>query len=97
MHYDRMDLIEWHRGRMIPLDEVAVWTTEGEPWTWRQACELAHLIWVRFGRDNHDACVGWSRLLENNTTEEEFLILVRKGAELAGDTKEFYGGKLRYP
>lgn len=53
-------------------DEVAVYTTCGEPFTFGKCQDLAHLIWIRFGRDTHAAAAAWARMLQNNCTEEEF-------------------------
>lgn len=60
-------------------DDVAVWTTSGEPFTYRQAAQLAWMIYVRFGRNYHSACAAWSRLLENNTDYNDFVQLVQMG------------------
>lgn len=50
-------------------------TTAKEPFTLFQSAELAHLIWLRFGRDDRAATEAWLRLLENDTTIGEFVRL----------------------
>lgn len=61
------------------LDETAVTTTAGESWTYRQAGQLAYLIYVRFGRDMQASCEAWERLLQNSTPLNDFASLASLG------------------
>ena len=58
------------------MAEVVLTTTNGYPYSRREACQLAYGVWVRFGRDDVAATQAWCRLLENDTPVVEFKQLV---------------------
>jgi len=60
-------------------NDVAVYTTNREPFTYGQCAQLAYLIWLRFGCDMPSARAAWCRMLENNCTLNEFCELVLSG------------------
>lgn len=51
-------------------------TTAGEVFTYREHAELAHRIWVRWGKDYPAATVAWRRLFQNSCPEEQFREMV---------------------
>lgn len=53
-----------------------VTTINGEVWKRDSDRALAHLIYIRFGRDLNAAAAAWRRLLNNNTTSQEFKRLI---------------------
>ena len=59
------------------LGEVILTTANGLPYTNRDACELAHALWGRFGRDYEAGVQAWRRLLEDDTPIADFERLVR--------------------
>lgn len=61
------------------LNDPAVYTTIGEPFTYGQCAQLAYLIWLRFGRNMESARAAWSRMLENDSSLADFAELVRLG------------------
>jgi hypothetical protein len=72
MGYDRdLSDFEW-------LRNLDVTTTDGQRFTGEESCELAHLVWRRFGRDNYQAKAAWCRMLESNPTVSQFMDLVHE-------------------
>lgn len=61
------------------LNDPAVYTTNGEPFTYQQCAQLAYLIWLRFGRNLQSAKAAWCRMLENDCPLSDFAELVRLG------------------
>jgi hypothetical protein len=59
-------------------DHLAVKTTSGEVFTGRDTVQLAQLVYRRFGGDLYSATLAWQRLLENNTTPEQFEKLLQE-------------------
>jgi len=51
-------------------------TTSKETFTHGHACDLAWMIYLRFGRDMPSAAAAWRRLLQNNCTDAQFADLV---------------------
>jgi len=51
-------------------------TTNGDTFTNSEQCDMARLIFKRFGRDPEEAAAAWRRLLQNNATVEGFMALV---------------------
>lgn len=69
---------------MIPdwikkAEEVVLTTTAGEPYTYGQAAELAHAVYVRFGRDMQAAHEAWNRMLQAETPLNQFAEMVNDG------------------
>lgn len=56
-----------------PLD---VTTTNRETFTHAESCELAGLIYKRFGRNLAAATAAWGRLMESNVSQAAFERLV---------------------
>jgi len=56
-----------------PLD---VTTTAREVFTHCQSQQLATLLWLRFGRNDHQAAAAWRRMLENDCPTSLFMKLV---------------------
>lgn len=56
-----------------PLD---VKTTTNEIFTYAQSCELAHMVYVRFGKDLPSAASAWRRMLQNNASDASYMQLV---------------------
>ena len=61
----------------IDPNRAVAYTTSGETYTYGEACGLAILIYKRFGRDSGAAAAAWRRMLQNSTTEEDFLQLIQ--------------------
>jgi hypothetical protein len=61
------------------LNDAAVYTTNGSPFTYGQCTNLAYLIWLRFGCDMPSARAAWCRMLENDCPLSDFAELVRLG------------------
>jgi len=57
-------------------DDRTITTTAGEPFTHEESCELARIIYKRWGRDPKAAAVAWRRLLQNSCTDIQFMALV---------------------
>lgn len=53
-----------------------VTTTAGETFSYEESCQLAGLIFKRFGRDIAAAAAAWRRLLQNSCTDEQFQEMV---------------------
>lgn len=58
----------------------SITTTCGEQFSWKDSCRLAHLIYVRFGRDIEAGAAAWRRLLQNSCTNQDFEELVNEAA-----------------
>lgn len=65
----------WEDTRIDDRRVVAT-TTKGEPFTYGDTCFMAHLIFVRFGRNYEAATAAWCRMLQNQTTEDMFRKLI---------------------
>lgn len=59
---------------------LTVTTTSGERFTEAQSCELAWLIYLRFGREVAAAAEAWRRMLLNSCTDAQYARLVRKSS-----------------
>ena len=57
-------------------DRSPITTTNGETFTYADHCDLAVLIYRRFGRDIDVALKAWHRLMENNCTWQAYMALV---------------------
>jgi len=53
-------------------------TTAGETFLHEESCQLAALIFKRFGRDVAIAASAWRRLLRNSCTDEQFWEMVEQ-------------------
>ena len=53
--------------------------TSGEPFTAADSAKLAVAIYKRFGRDSAAAAAAWRRLLQNGTSDHDFMLLVLDG------------------
>ncbi len=62
-------------------DRSSVTTTNGERFTYEESCQLAFLIYKRFGRNLAAATHAWQKMLSNNTESHEFMELVCDCAE----------------
>ena len=51
-------------------------TISGATFSEKQSQALAHLIFLRFGRNKFDATLAWRRLLDNNCSVSSFMKLV---------------------
>lgn len=60
-------------------DKYTITTTNGEPFTYQESCDLAFQIYKRFGRNIESAHRAWMRLLENNCGLSHFETLVFTG------------------
>lgn len=58
------------------MDNLTVRTTNGELFTGDQSCELAYLIYLRFGSDDEAAHIAWKRLLQNNCPFVSYMRMV---------------------
>ena len=58
------------------MDHLTVTTTNGELFTGEQACELAYLVYLRFGQDYGAAHSAWKRMLQNNCLLASYVALV---------------------
>lgn len=47
-------------------------TTANEKFSYQDSCQLALMVWRRFGRDIECATLAWNRLLQNNCTVAQF-------------------------
>lgn len=56
----------------MDINNLTVTTTNGEPFSGEQSAQLAHLVWLRFGKDDNAACAAWNRLLQNNCRISDF-------------------------
>jgi len=59
----------------MPNSPVDAYTRTG-PWTREQSCQLALLIFLRFGKDLPQAAAAWRRMLENDCSDSAFAKLV---------------------
>jgi hypothetical protein len=59
------------------MSKLNITTTNGETFTYRQTCEMAHSIYLRFGRDLSASVGAWSRLMQNDTSTGQFLDLLQ--------------------
>lgn len=57
---------------MLTVENCYVTTTAGETFGYKQFAQLAHLIWLRFGKDDEAAVLAWRRLHQNNATLDDF-------------------------
>lgn len=55
--------------------QQSIYTVANEPFTYEEHCQLAALIYKRFGWDDASAACAWRRLLENNCSDYDFLAL----------------------
>lgn len=55
-----------------------VTTTAGETFSFEEHCQLAALVFKRFGRDIPAAASAWRRLLQNCCSDEQFKEMVDK-------------------
>lgn len=51
-------------------------TTAGEQFTYAEHCQMAALIYKRFGNNQRAATAAWCRMMENSTTASDFMRLV---------------------
>lgn len=51
-------------------------TITGEVFTYQNHCELAYLIWIRWGRSYRDSAAAWRRLFQNNCDDDDFAKLI---------------------
>lgn len=56
--------------------DLTIKTVSGETFSSQDSCQLAFLIYRRFGRDMESAHKAWMRLLENNCSFSSFEKLV---------------------
>ena len=49
-----------------------VTTTDGEVFTHEQACQMAELVYFRFGKNLRAAAEAWSRMMQNDTSPAQF-------------------------
>ena len=60
-------------------DAPTITTTSGDQFTGRDSCQMAALVYKRFGYNVDCAASAWRRLLGNSCTEEQFLKMAQKG------------------
>ena len=53
-------------------------TTDGEIFTYQEACEMARLVFKRFGNQPGAASTAWNRMMEINIKPWEFMRLVNE-------------------
>lgn len=51
-------------------------TVNGDSFTYQQSCNLAYMIYRRFGQDLNSAHRAWCRMLQNNCTVNQYSDLV---------------------
>jgi hypothetical protein len=52
-------------------------TTKNERFSYEDSCDLAWMVYRRFGRDLYPATTAWNRLLQNNCDITQFQALVQ--------------------
>lgn len=52
-------------------------TINGEIFSHEKSCELAYLIYERFGKDLDSAHSAWRRLLQNNCSKNQYNDLIK--------------------
>src|SRR4051812_665534 len=72
----RSGLFRVREERRSKMQKDNVTTTAGETFTHEQHCELAYLIWVRWGRDFDDAASAWRRLFQNSCPDSSYKEMV---------------------
>lgn len=61
----------------MKLSEMSgIITTDGSLFSIADHADLARLIFKRFGRDLTEASAAWSRMMQNQTTESDFFVLL---------------------
>lgn len=53
-------------------------TTAGERFTVEEHCQLAALLWKRFGWEDEAAAAAWRRMLGNGCSTEDFVAIARE-------------------
>lgn len=56
--------------------KLDVTTTNGEVFSHEQSCQMAELVYLRFGGDLRVAAGAWRRLMQNSTSTGEFAALI---------------------
>jgi hypothetical protein len=57
--------------------DIDITTTKGERFSYEDSCDMAWLVYRRFGRDLVSAADAWRRLLGNNCDNTQFHQLVQ--------------------
>lgn len=52
-------------------------TTNGETFTYRQTCEMAHMVYLRHGRSLQASADAWTRMMQNDTSVSQFMDLLQ--------------------
>lgn len=65
------------------MSDRDITTTSGETFTYEETCQLAALIYKRFGSSLGHAAAHWRRLMQNDTSSAEFAQLLADHARAA--------------
>ena len=58
------------------MSDRDITTTDGEVFTHESACQMAELVYLRFGKDLKAASEAWSRMMQNDTSPAQFAGLI---------------------
>ena len=57
--------------------ETSITTVNGEKFSHQDSCNMAYMIYKRFGKDIDSAHSAWCRMLQNNCTVNQFIALIK--------------------